>query len=450
MRIAAAREWRPEPGTVIDWEPTAATTAAAANAPAHAVGPSFLQRDHINGVLAERAAGTEHRAFTCVTVPVGESLDVDAMTVALTEFLRDHGSWRSTFRTGDDITRAMVPAEDIAVHAVIRPGVSDAPAHLAKRLPQVAVFDVFPAVAFGAVAREGSFDLYFGIDHAFGDASSQTIGLAEILDRYHGHRAGPRPVAGADHIAHTVGEMARAAEMDRQTPSVKTWHEVLGGSPLPSFPLDLGIVGGQPQPVFIDQATLVDAAAAERLSSWARSAGVSVTAVVYAALGIVERQLAGRKSYRTATVLSTRTGDHLAAQGWYINFGAVAFEVPSLEITEVVPYAAAALARTREAAVDPVHGALGVLIGSGELDPSVITNPQMVSYLDFRWFPAAEALKDAILFTGEGVTDHASIWISRTDDGLFAATQRPDNDTAEESVARYFDALAQVLAAVAS
>lgn len=78
----------------------------------------------------------------------------------------------------------------------------------------------------------------------------------------------------------------------------------------------------------------------------------------------------------------------------------------------------------------------------------MITNPQMVSYLDFRWFPAADRLREALIFTGEGVTDHASIWISRTDDGLFAATQRPDNPIAEASVAKYFDTLGDVLASV--
>lgn len=446
MRIAAAREWSPEPGTVIDWQPTTATREAARNAPAHPVGPSFLQRDHIVGVLAQRAEGRPHRAFTCVTVPVAETLDVPRMTAALTGFLREHTGWRSTFRIVDgDVQRAVVPAEAIDLKPVVAPAGVEPTRHLAERLPEVAVFDAFPAVGFGAVAREGSFDFYFGIDHAFGDASSQAIGLAEILDRYHGTAAGPRPVPGADHLAHTAGEYVRAAELTRADESVRRWSSILGGAALPGFPLALGIVGGEPQRVYIDQQPIVDAAGAERLSCWARSAGVGFSAVVFAALGVVERRLAGRERYRTATVLSTRRGDHLAAQGWYINFLPIDFVVSSTRLVDVVGGAAQAVHVAREMALDPAHGALGVLIASGELDPSIIGNPQMVSYLDFRWFPAAAALRDALLFTGEGVTDHASIWISRTDEGLFAATQRPDNDIAEESVAVYFQMLREVL-----
>ncbi|MFW0789489.1 condensation domain-containing protein [Gordonia sp. CPCC 205333] len=449
MRIAAASDWRPRPGTLIDWVPTPETVAAASTAPTHAVGPSFLQRDHINTVVAERAAGTEHRAFTCVTVPVAEPLDVERMTFALNGFLRDHEGWRSTFDTaGDDIVRRVVDATNITVVPLIAEG-SDAATHLTRRLPTAAVFDAFPAVAFGVVSREDSFDLYFAIDHAFGDASSQAIGLAEILARY--HRPAEQPWATgtpASHLEHTAAEFARAATLTVDTPSVQQWREILqrNSNGLPDFPLDLGIVDGQPQPVHIDLHQLADAPSTEQLSVAARGAGTGFSALIFAALAVTERRLAGRDHYTTATVLSTRSGAHLGAQGWYINFVPVSFPIRGQKLSDVVADAATGFATARSMAGDPVHGALGALIMAGELDPSVITNPQMVSYLDFRWFPAAEELRDAIIFTGEGVTDHASIWVSRTESGLFAGSQRPDNPIAAEAISRYFGTFREVLA----
>ncbi len=435
---------------MFEWVPTEATVAAGRAARAHPVGPSFLQRDHIVAVRAQRAAGDEHRAFTCATVPVDGVLDLDRMTTALNGFLRDHDGWRSTFRfDGEDVVRGVVDADDIELIPHLLPAGTDTIEHVHDRLPATAVFDVFPAVAFGAVANDHSFDFYFAIDHAFGDASSQAIGLAEILSRYHGDD-GPRPVPGASHLEHTVAEYTDAAALTAESASVQRWESILGGRnpALPPFPLDLGIIDGRPDPVRIDQVRIADAAHTERLGAWAKESGAGLSALVFAALGIAERRLVGRESYLTATVLSTRTGDHLAAQGWYINFVPVAFDVPSDDPAEVLGHAARGLAVAKEMSADPVHGALAVLIGKGVLDPSVIANPQMVSYLDFRWFPAADRLREALIFTGEGVTDHASIWISRTDDGLFAATQRPDNPIAESSIAKYFGVLGDVLGSV--
>ncbi|GAB18891.1 hypothetical protein GOEFS_069_00170 [Gordonia effusa NBRC 100432] len=449
MRIAAARDWQPRPGILIDWVPTPETVAAAAAASVHPIGPSFLQRDHINTVVAERAAGIEHRAFTCAAVPVAEPLDVDRMTFALNGFLRDHEGWRSTFRAdGDDISRRVVDAADVTVVPLTRES-TNAATHLAQRLPTDAIFDAFPAVAFGVVSREDSFDLYFAIDHAFGDASSQAIGLAEILARYHRPSEQPWPAgAPASHLDHTAAEFASAAALTIDTPSVQVWRNILqrNNNHLPDFPLDLGIVAGEPQPVHIALEHIADSVSTEQLSNAARAVGIGFSSMVFAALAATERQLAGRDHYTTATVFSTRAGAHLGAQGWYINFVPVSFPVRGPRLSDVAADAAHGLATARSMVADPVHGALGALIMAGELDPSVITNPQMVSYLDFRWFPAADELREAIIFTGEGVTDHASIWIFRTEDGLHAGSQHPDNPVAAQAISTYFDTFREVLA----
>lgn len=449
MRIVARREWTPRGGHVIDWvadeHTVAAATIAAAGEP-HPVGPSFLQRDHITAVAATRASGRTHRAYTCAAVTVAGTLDEPRMTLALNGFLRDHHGLRSTFRTsGNEITRHVVDAQDIALRAHHR-DIADheIAGHVDMRLSSEAVFDSFPGVIFGAIVRDDSSDLYFGIDHAFGDGSSQVIGLAEILARYGGQDV---PVAGS-HIDYVAAEFAAATQVRPTSPELDEWVEALRptGGRLPAFALDLGLDDGEPQPVRIRRAQLADADDAEAIAHAASAAGTGFTAAVYAALAVTDRHLSGRDSYCTATVLSTRSAEHTSSQGWYCTFAPVAFDVRGADAVDVLADAADGLARARRLARTPAHAALRHLIAARRLDPAVLASPQMVSYLDFRWFPGQRELADAVLFTGEGRTRNASLWISRDHDGLWIATQCPDNPVARESVTRYFDTLRATLA----
>lgn len=451
MRLGPASQWRPGTGRIVAWSPTRATAAAAQAAPPHPVGPSFLQRDHISAVLAQRSDGREHRGFTAGTITVDADLDEAAMTGALTAFVRAHEGLRSGFRIIDDaIVRYVVDPADIALVAT-ESDETDPHRHLAERLPETAVFDAFPGCAFGAVIRPGSFDLYFGIDHAYGDGSSQVLGLLEILARYRGDTH--HPLVSDDHgshIEHTRTELDHASRIDAASAGVCEWRRVLmtSGGGLPRFPLPLG-VDDAPAPVAIDTGLLADAATADQLAELAASHHTSMTAVIYAALALTQRQLSGARWFATAAVLSTRSGPHQGSQGWYCNFVPVGFEVRGDHIDEIIDDAAAAAVASRRALADPVHGALSVLLAEGAIDPSVVASPQMVTYMDFRWFPTPADVRDLLVFTGEGRTRNASLWISRDADGLHITTQRPDNPIAAESVARYFRMVADTLAASA-
>lgn len=453
MRIVAAAHWQPGPGALLDWTPTPATVAAAAAAPRHRVGPSFLQRDHIGGVLSGRAEGRTHRGYTCSAITVTEDLDVARMTAALTAFVRAHEGLRCTFRTGGgDVTRHVVAPADVELAAVPVGSGIDVHRHLDDRLPRDAVFDTFPAVAFGAISRPGSFDLYFAMDHAFGDGGSQMLGLIEIVTRYRAARddGSPQldlPTHFGSHVDHTATELARAAELTPESASVRVWRDVLGGNGLPRFPLPLGLDGHRPAPVRIHTEPLADAPDTAALAGLADDLGVGVTTLLYAALALTERELAGRTHYRTAAVLSTRgSGRHRWSQGWYCNFVPIAFDVEGERLADVVPAAAAAVATAKSMIGDPVHGAVAVLVAGGDLDPEAVASPQMVTYLDFRWFSDLPGVDDIVLFTGEGQTRNASLWITRDAGGLRIASQRPDNAVAAESVSRYMATLRAVLA----
>ncbi|MFT4127139.1 MAG: condensation domain-containing protein [Gordonia sp. (in: high G+C Gram-positive bacteria)] len=450
MSLIAAADWSPAPGRILEWRPTESTLAAAAAAPPHPVGPSFLQRDHINGVLAQRAQGREHRGFTCSALTVDEDLDESRMTQAITGFLCAHEGLRSSFTIADgQIVRYVLAAADIGLAVVPAPE-TDAHAHLARRLPEDAVFDAFPGIAVGVITRPGSFDLYLGVDHAFGDGGSQVLGPAEIIARYRGETS---PITGphGSHIDYTASEYETAATVSAASEPVSIWREVLtaAGGTIPAFPLPLG-VDDEPQPVAIKRAELADPTATAALGRLAAAHGTSLIAVVHAALALTERELAGREWYSTATVLSTRKAEHQYSQGWYCNFAPIGFRIVGNDFACVVDDAARALAQAKSAAQIPVHAALGVLLAEGSIDPAVVASPQMVTYLDLGWFPVPENTRDLAVFTGEGRTRNASLWISRDRRGLSIATQHPDNPTAAAAVGRHFDTVRTVLAAAVS
>ncbi|MGV9670404.1 MULTISPECIES: condensation domain-containing protein [unclassified Gordonia (in: high G+C Gram-positive bacteria)] len=451
MRLGPDTYWCPSPGRLVDFVPAPSTMQAAESAPEHPLGPSLLQGDHISGVLAQRAAGREHRGYTCSAITVDADLDEDRMAAALTAFVRAHEGLRSSFRVDEaaGITRYVVDPEAIDIVAA-EVTETDPHRHLAQRLPHTAVFDAFPGCAFGVVTRPGSFDLYYGIDHAYGDGSSQVLGLLEILARYRGEQN--HPLVSARHgsyLDYAVEEFTRATALTPDSPGVVEWRRVLteSGGTIPVFPLPLGL-GDDPQQVVIHCEDLADAATTEALSVIAKAHGTSLISVIYAGLALAHKALSGAGRYATATVLSTRgNAEHRGSQGWYCNFAPVGFEIRGSTVEEVIDDAAAAVEASKRAVADPVHGALAILLGEGAIDPSVVASPQMVTYFDFRWFPAPEGARDIVVFTGEGRTRNASLWISRDLDGLRINTQRPDNPVAAESVVRYFATVRDILTA---
>ena len=94
-----------------------------------------------------------------------------------------------------------------------------------------------------------------------------------------------------------------------------------------------------------------------------------------------------------------------------------------------------------------MHAVLGALAADGTLGSELAVSPNMLSYIDFRWFPGVGRPADARgeHFTGEGRTSNASMWINRDADHLYLVAQVPDNDVAAQSVDRYHSHLQAVL-----
>ncbi|MEJ4113532.1 acyltransferase [Corynebacterium kroppenstedtii] len=465
MKAIESKEWVID-GTLTVWEPSEQMAAAPSHAPTDPTPPSFLQKDHIRGVLAHRAHGDTHRAYTCAVANIPGPLDADAMTTAINDFVRSHEGLRSTFAVtagqadaagqlagefgGASVERTTVPASaiDLIPRVLARRDELDslggnANDLLNDYLPTHAIFDHFPGFVIGTVDKGQTCEVFYAVDHAFGDGLSLCVGILEIMARYTG-----TPVPGLvedthpSFVEYTREEYQRAAAVTPDSPGatlMREFIEVNGGAP--HFPLPIGIENNEPQPVKETQAgyTLADAHDVKTLRAVAHDHGVSFSTVVFALLALAEHKAAHTDRYSTIVVSSTRGKKYATSQGWFCNFNPLTFDIKGDTLHEVLPAVAEAQQKMRDILYEPVHASIMPLLSTGVVDASIFDSPQLVTYMDLSWFAEPEGANIRLL-TGTGNTKNASLWVFRNPDGLVVGSQAPDNPTAAESFRTFFRA----------
>lgn len=463
MIITAMRNWKPDPGTLVEWHPTPAARTAAEHAAIDPTPPSFLQENHVRGVYAADVRGQSHTAYLGSSTDISGDLDTGAMTRAIEVFLRRHDSLQTSFEVADGrVVRRRVPPEAVSMAAEsvgTSTSVTEFLDYARARLSRDATPLTWPPVAFGAVAREGSFTLYYGSDHAFSDGASQVLVMNELIDLYRAEVAGVDPTDISEwtgsHLEYVAIENAAARELAPDGPEMEHWNEVVTahGGAMPSFPLDLGFAPGENAPVEPIEIDLLDAAETDAFEAACKRAGGKFVTGLLAAVAITDHEVAGRESYAGITVLGTRhLGNFALSQGWFCNFAPVGFPVAgSADFGAVVQRATAAYARTKKTAGAPIGQVLTNLVESGVGGAGLAASPHLLSYIDFRWFPGhgSEADDAAILFTGEGNTSNASMWFNRDGRHFYLGSQTPDTPFAQAQVARYHSHLRRVLRTVA-
>ncbi|MQW75117.1 hypothetical protein GHK92_04460 [Nocardioides sp. dk4132] len=471
MILAGVEEWRPEPGRVLVWGPTPASTAAAAAAPVSPGPPSYLQVDHLAAYAGLAARGGQHRAWTGVATVLDGALDRDALGRALERFVARHEGLRTWFDlSGTEPVRHLLEPGDVELDVEVAERTGRAPAgedwHAALHTMLTDLFtercrpDAWPGWSLVTVEGPGSFGLAWGCDHAFTDGVSQVLlagELGRLYDEERGavDRADPTPgERPAGFVEHVRAERAAAKGLDSRSPEVVEWVESVArhGGRLPEFPLDLGLEPGETAPVRIRSTDLLDAEEVAALDRVCREAGARMTGAVFAALAETGRLLTGREDHLAVTVLSTRRGPWTSSQGWFCTFAPV-------EVSTGAHPGFAALAATAQAAFErakrlgavPVPLVLETLVRSGTLAPDQLGSPQLVSYIDLRWFPDAgtPAHDNGVHFTGLGRTANASMWVNRDHERLYVVAQTPDTPRAQAAVTTYHGLLRAVLRAAA-
>jgi len=461
MIITAMGRWNPAPGRLLEWHPTSAARASAEAAPVDSTPASFLQEDHLKAAWAARERGDLHTAYTGVATEIDGDVDTDAMSRALAAYVLRHEGLRCWFEVeGNDVVRRLAPPE-VAAFEVTDAGETtdddEFQRYVRGRFSSEATADVWPGFVVGVVARPGSFTLYYGADHAFTDGGSQALVISELADLYALETGAdvPAPAEAGSHLTYAADERARAATFTADSPEIAAWRDIFTrhDGRMPRFPLDLGLAPGEKAPVRIVERHLLSKEPTAAFDAACKAAGARMSSGVFAAVGITDFELAGTTDYFGITVLSTRHhGDYGQSQGWFVNFAPVAFEVAGNDrFSDVAAAAHRGFEQAKQIAEAPVHAVLGALAADGTLGSELAVSPNMLSYIDFRWFPGVgrDADTRAEHFTGEGSTSNASMWINRDGEHLYLVAQTPDTDVAAAAVKRYHDHLAHVLETIA-
>lgn len=455
----ALTDWHPPLGELVWWT-TVDEEAVRARSVASATGPSFLQHDHLTAARVLRDRGLPHRAVVSVATELTTPLDEDAMTRALTDFVRTHDELRSHFDVRDDgsITRWVAPADAITLRAHREPAPADHTALvdvLHARIDTDAVHDRLPGWSVGAIDTGSGFAVHITIDHSHTDGSAAIAALQEIVARYRAHVAGTDPLVApaGSHIDHVADEQRRAASVTPDDPLVDHWREVLvaHGRRVPRTALDLGLVGTDPAPAVAVRAHLLTAADTELCADRARAVGCSLSALVFAVIARAQWRVTGEVDYFTSTVLSTRDPQFPGTQGWMCTFAPIALRADTPDIDALVREAGTQLRHARDHRDRPVHAVLAHLAATGDFVPDG-SSPQMVSYLDLRRLADVEApeIVAARAMPGVGRTRNANLWVNRDADGMTLLSHVPDNDVARASIGALRDALVAELTAYAA
>ncbi|MER7797200.1 condensation domain-containing protein [Microbacterium sp. NPDC096154] len=451
MRLGPFRDWRPEPGRILVFLPAADATSRPLPGE-----PSFLQADHLGAFAALRAAGGRSRAWTGTVTEMPGDLDEAALAAALAAFVSRHEGLRTWFDFGaadGSVERMIADVPPFVAREVSPPADWDAEWYdaIVALYDEACTPDSWPGFVLGAIVRAGSWSLFWGADHAFTDGASQLMAPVELALAY-AARTGGEPVAlppAAGFPGYADAERAHAATFTPASAEVSVWRDVVvrHEGRMPALPLPLGLAPGETAPDAIRGYELLDGDGCAALERLCRAAGARFTSGVYAALGLVERELGGAQRYWGVTVLGTRDESTATSHGWFCNFAPVEFPIRA-GMAETIPAAEHALQVAKQVAAMPVHAALGVLLAEEATTPDQLYNPHMVSYLDLRRFPGSDlpAYRNALHFTGEGRTANSALWINRDHDGLSVVIRVPDTPAARASADLYALTLRRLLA----
>ncbi|MBT0566180.1 hypothetical protein [Williamsia sp. CHRR-6] len=480
MMIVEQACFRPQPGELIEFRPTASYLAAIAAAPLREGPVSFLQETHFHGVTMAAAAGLQHQSY-CGSYAEVETInldDVDALARSYERFVRRHEALRAWFEMVDGQIRTHVVApEDVAFEPVVVGDVlpevqvqlngSDDRGRWSGEMYDYArnLFSVealalgSPGVVFGVVRRPRGFALFTATDHSVNDGISQGFAISEIMDYYREQVLGEElhrvnRMKFGSFLDFAAQDRAEGAEFTRDSPEIQDALEIFrdNGNAMPTCPIDLGLADGEQAPMKGHAFYLLDADAADRFEEITTPTG-GIVGGLFAAVAITDYEFEGVEKYFGLTMLNARNLRRQGlSQGWFCRFAPVAFEVAgTATFTELAKRAHAAYARGRTISRAPVNAiAQAVIESTGEYQ-GMIKVPHVLSYIDFRRFPGAgrEEFDNSFQFSGDGFTSNASMWINRDARAMYVGTQTPDTPYAQEVLTRYHQHLRHVFARIA-
>lgn len=459
ITIGTIDDWAPAAGVVVSWHPTAAAIRKAHQAPVSDVPVSYMQAQHIRGVVDQGAAGLDYSRQIIATCEVPGQCDIAAMNHAINAYLRRHDTYRSWFEDAGDgrIVRRTIPdPADIEFEPVDHGPMTaeDARKHIVD-IPTPLEWGCF---SFGVVQSADHFDFYASIDHVHGDAALIGITMLEAHGMYTSLMLTGQPMAlpeagSFDDFCRQERESTAALTLD--SPEVAAWIEFAEncGDTLPEFPLPLGDPG-KPTPADMVGELLLDPEQTERFEAACTAAGARFVGGLFACTARVDHEFTGAPTYYGLTPRDTRrTTDNFTTQGWFTGLVPITVPIAATSFGQAAWAAQESFDSGLKLARVPYYRVLELAPWLGWPRPNFPVSNFLhggAAPLNAVLAAAEMGYSDNIGIYSDGRFSYQlTIYIFRYDGGTAMAVMFGDNPVAQKSVARYIAAMKAVCSQVA-
>ncbi len=451
-------DWHPQPGRLTSWSVSPDALTAMLAAPPHPIPPSFQQQEYLRTTARGARTGQRASRLCMISFDIPGSPDIEAMTRAVTAFVRRHDTFSSRFVVEPDgrVVRHVLAPESIELRPADHGVFSDSAAvrwHVQDTTPDALHWNCF---SFGVIARQGSFTVYASVDHLHTDGVAQALTCVDLLTLYGGElSATPLPLAPVDgHLAHCARERAHNATLTLSSPGVGTWLKLLrrNGGQMPSFPLYVGSGTSGYSRGAQRTMQLFTEPEAVRFEQVCGGNEGRFPGGLFAALALTEAEMTGNDWHFILTPANTRgTAGENGSVGYYTNLVPIAFDVPTdASFTTLVAAAQDAVDRAKELTDVSAHRVLELAPPDSGLRVRPGWAAMMLSYVDVRKIAGAEMF-DRInggLFANRAAAGEVHVWINRFPDVTTLSVLFPDTAEAYEAVERYVETLTSITASI--
>lgn len=226
VAVETVREWRPDPGRVVSWDPSPAALEKARQAPVSSVPVSYMQAQHLRGFVEHAARGQEMSRLCIAAFDIPGRCDLRAMTYVINAHMRRHDTYRSWFEYHDfhHIVRHTItdPADIELVptrHGAMTP--EQWQQHLLST-PDPLQWNCF---RFSIIQRSDHFTFCVCMDHVHIDAMFMGAVFMEIHMQYAALVGGgaPIPLQAGSYDDFCVRQRQYTESLTADSPEVRAW-----------------------------------------------------------------------------------------------------------------------------------------------------------------------------------------------------------------------------------
>lgn len=454
VEAATIRDWAPEPGKLISWEPTPATLAKASDAPVSTVPPSYMQAQHMRNYDAYRTQELDMSRLVLSAWNIPGRCDTRAMTHVINTHLRRHDTYRSWFEQTDGeefVRRTIANPRDIQL-VPVQHGDITAEEWRTHLLETRTPFE-WGCFRFSVIQRADHFTLCVTIDHLHCDAMIITVAFAEIHMMYSALTRGGAPLRLSEpgsYDAYCVRQRLYTDSLTLNSPEVRKWVDFFerNDGALPGHPVPLGDIT---IPCTLTGQTILDERQTAAFEAACTAAGVRFCGGVFAANALVEHELTGNDTYHAIIPVDIRrTPDDFITSGWFTGFVPITVPVTG-SFAEIAKAAQTSFDSGRDLAEVPLDRVLELAPWLREGD----WGAPLVFYLDAGIPPLSALVSGHIdgsragIYHDGGLLRQLNLRVNRLENETQLTLLFPDNPIAHESVSRYVELFKSIMVRIA-